>query len=135
MRRLCWGLGVVLCLAACDSVHLQPAAVVPASAPPATKVALTPAAAIDWPLIRDAVLVTCQNCHRKLKTFAGVTAKLPAVLGKVSSGEMPPAEDGYAPLDNCQLVVLKRWIDLGAPEESTATVGELPECATLNATK
>jgi hypothetical protein len=66
-----------------------------------------------------------------MKAFDGVVAQLDLIWTAVNasgSERMPPAEDGYEPLDSCQLAALKAWMDLGAPESSSLLLDSLPPC-------
>ncbi len=117
-------------LGACNSSHLAKQAGIDDNTK-AEKAVLAPKSEINWPLMRDAILNECKDCHIKMKTYAGVAPQLVKIVSKVETGAMPPAEEGYAPLSACQVAVLKTWVALGAPPKSAVTVDSLPECAGL----
>ncbi len=51
------------------------------------------------------------------------------VLSEIESKSMPPSEEGFAPLTNCEVALLKKWFDLGAPENSDVAFTSVEECA------
>lgn len=94
---------------------------------------ITPEKTIGWELMNASVLKVCLDCHagRKaptLATLAQVTAHMTKVWSTVSTGSMPPARAGYAPLSKCQSALLKKWMDLGMPQDSTVLVGSIADC-------
>lgn len=103
--------------------------------------ALTPAegglatgALVDYSLVQNTVLVTCQSCHAgqtqpALNSLQAVRASANLALSEVEGGDMPPPRAGYQPLSACQQAILRKWIELGTPETSDVTVGSLSECA------
>ena len=76
---------------------------------------------------------TCMNCHSgknppDLSTLGGLKSNIAKVQEDIQISKMPPASGGYLPLTQCQKDVLQKWVDLGMPQTSSHTVGELPSC-------
>lgn len=99
---------------------------------------IDPGVPIDWRLIQSKVLSSCMGCHSGrtspyLGDYTSVSAHLTTIWSEVSTGSMPPPSSGLGPLSACPTAVLRRWIDLGAPQTSSVTVGELAECANQTA--
>lgn len=88
---------------------------------------------IGWELMRSTVLKTCLDCHSGrqtpiLSSYTSMVAALGKVWGEVQTRSMPPQSSGLLPLSVCKTAVLKKWIDLAAPETSKITVASVPEC-------
>ncbi|MBX3032953.1 MAG: hypothetical protein KF865_03445 [Bdellovibrionaceae bacterium] len=88
---------------------------------------------IGWALMKTDVLQSCLQCHSggqqpTLSSLPQVQAELGRVWSEVSSKSMPPPRSGLKSLSDCRTAVLKKWIDLGAPENSTVMVASVPEC-------
>ncbi len=92
---------------------------------------------ITFQLIQSYSLTSCQNCHAgkqapQLTSLSDLKTHSDLVWSEVSTNAMPPTASGYEPLSSCKKALLKKWIDLGMPSESTATVGEITECKNEN---
>lgn len=88
---------------------------------------------ISFSLIQKSILYTCKDCHAGvnqpyLNNLEDYKAHRDQILLQVNENKMPQVKKGYAPLSDCQKGVLKKWIDLGLPEESTETFSSVPEC-------
>lgn len=88
---------------------------------------------IGWNLMKTDVLQSCLQCHSSgpqpmLSSLVQVQAELGRIWSEVSSKSMPPPRFGFRTFSNCRTAVLKKWIDMGAPENSTVMVASIPEC-------
>jgi hypothetical protein len=93
-------------------------------------------AVISWSLVKNSIMVNCTTCHGgvtspDLTGASGVRQNLIKVMDAVSSRgpkPMPPTDKGYKPLSACRIAVLQKWVDLGAPDDSTIKISDLAEC-------
>lgn len=97
---------------------------------------LTKSSLLSWELVKNNVLNTCSNCHLSYKepelgSLAAVRLKLAKVLEEVNGNDMPPAKDGYSPLDDCRKSILAQWVSENAPENSSFKIGDLEACRNL----
>lgn len=91
---------------------------------------------IGYELIHSAVINNCLGCHSgsrppDLSSLALVRTHGEAMWGEISSNAMPPPSSGLPPLSTCRKAVFRKWLDLGAPETSVVTVGDIAECPRL----
>jgi len=90
---------------------------------------------ITWNLMQTSVLNTCLQCHSgskppQLSSYSDMVRHIDKVWTEASSGAMPPPSSGLSRLSVCRTAILRKWIDLGAPENSNVMVSSLPECPT-----
>lgn len=90
----------------------------PTPTPAPSKVFITSA------LILNPVLASCARCHSSMATVSGIKKRISSIWSDVNSGSMPPA----GPLSACNKAILKKWIDLGQPDQSQVAVTDLPAC-------
>lgn len=90
---------------------------------------------ITFKQISSDAVASCIKCHKvektdkpKLTLREDFIKNMNKVLEEVTGNEMPPADDGYSPLTDCQKAQLQQWYDLGSPEESNIPVSSLPAC-------
>lgn len=88
---------------------------------------------IDFALVKKYSLTTCLNCHSGKKSpdlsqLAVIQQKKDLIWHEVDSRSMPPASSGYQELSGCPKELLRKWIDLGAPESSDVLVSEVSDC-------
>ncbi len=98
---------------------------------------ISESATIDAPLIQGTVLKQCMSCHAgrtapELGSLTGTREHIAKILSEVLSDAMPPAKNGYAPLSDCGKAILQRWVDIGAPLNSSEKVGSLVVCKGQN---
>ncbi len=90
-----------------------------------------PETCITYKLITADTAAICLNCHKAgarppdLSTREKYLDNAADVLSEVMANTMPRRAP---PLTDCQKATLKKWLDMGAPEESQTTVSSLPEC-------
>lgn len=92
---------------------------------------------ITFAHLQKTSLVSCKDCHSKtsnpnkkplLITIDHYKARLDAVISEISTGSMPPVDDGYLPLTDCEKAMLEKWIELGTPETTNVKVYDLAVC-------
>jgi hypothetical protein len=88
---------------------------------------------ISWRLMQTSVLKSCLQCHSGSKqpllfSYSDMVQNISGVWAEVSSGTMPPPSSGISRLSTCRTAILRKWIDLGTPENSSVMVSSLPEC-------
>jgi hypothetical protein len=88
---------------------------------------------VDWNLMNTYVFRQCKDCHQGQQTpllFGEdqMRQNIGAVWNEISAGSMPPRRGSYSALSNCEMAALKKWMDLGMPDESATQVSDLPEC-------
>jgi len=92
---------------------------------------------VSFNLIKRYSMSTCLKCHASgkqdpdLSTIANIQQHQTTVLDEVNTDSMPPQDDGFTALNICQKALLKKWIDLGTPDSSSVSAGEIPECQTV----
>ena len=92
---------------------------------------------ITFNLVKSISLKTCFDCHGgdkqspDLSQAAVVQGRKDDIWHEVDSGSMPPAKKGYAALKGCEKELLRKWVDLGAPENSDVAVSEVQDCKDL----
>lgn len=97
---------------------------------------LSKSTSLSWALINGNILSSCLNCHRNhtkpdLNQWESVRQNLSKILRDVRSNDMPPAKDGYVPLDDCRKAILEAWADQNAPETSNFKISSLKACEQL----
>lgn len=82
---------------------------------------------IDYALVDRVVFqANCVECHRKMKTYEGVIARLSEIENAVFvQGTMPKSPQS---LDACESALLKYWIQRGVPKETNDPISNVPEC-------
>lgn len=90
---------------------------------------------ISFELVSNFSLSTCTKCHAgvnkpTLDSIETFRANISTVMSQVDGGQMPPANKGFSPLNDCQKALLRKWVDTGMAEKSVATVADVPECKT-----
>lgn len=89
---------------------------------------------ITFDLIKTETTAVCLRCHDAgkrspdLSTKEKIVSSSASVMSSILANRMPR---GTKPLTDCQKATLKKWFELGAPEESTVAVSSLPECTSL----
>lgn len=83
--------------------------------------------------LQKSAVSTCIKCHSQrqepfLNTVADWRENQDNVLSEIESKSMPPTDEGFAPLTDCEIALLKRWFDLGAPENSDVAFTSVEEC-------
>lgn len=91
---------------------------------------------VSWKTVESEVLGQCASCHLgqnqpDLYDLGDIQRNVGKIWDQVSKNAMPPSLKGYSPLSQCQQAVLKKWIDLQTPMESTVKVMSLKECQSL----
>ena len=86
---------------------------------------------ISYNLVANYSLQSCARCHSgsqspTLNSITLLKTHIDDVLAEVEGGDMPPA--GNAPVTACQQAILKKWVELNMPEESTSKVFDLAAC-------
>jgi len=94
---------------------------------------LSKSTSLSWALINGNILSSCLNCHRNhtkpdLNQWESVRQNLPKILRDIRSNDMPPAKDGYIPLDDCRKAILEAWAEQNAPETSNFKISSLKAC-------
>jgi hypothetical protein len=89
---------------------------------------------INWVLMKSTVLSTCLNCHSArqspdLSTLVAFVAVSATVWSEVDTKSMPPAGSGQDFLNDCKKAVLRKWLDLGTPENSEVLISTVAECS------
>lgn len=84
--------------------------------------------------LKKSALVTCLKCHSRqqapdLNTLTDWRENQEAVLSEIESGYMPPRDEGFSQLSSCEVALIKKWFDLGAPENSDVPFVSIDECA------
>lgn len=92
---------------------------------------------ITFDLIQSYSLVSCKSCHAgnkspQLISRTDLQSHADLILNVIATNAMPPASKGYEPLTLCKKALLKKWIELGSPNESTVTVGQIADCKNEN---
>lgn len=80
-------------------------------------------------------LKVCLDCHAgqespDLDTPDRIKSHFSSLQTKINNNDMPPLDQGYTSLSDCEKASVNKWIELGMPDESTIFVSSLPECAT-----
>lgn len=78
-------------------------------------------------------LDTCKKCHDgsnfpQLDSVSMIRLHIAYVQDATNGNRMPPSSMGFQPLSECQKSVLKKWVDLGMPDESSVKLKEVSEC-------
>jgi len=93
----------------------------------------TTAATIGLKTLQQTAIKTCADCHStrspKLITLDNWRKNERVVLSEINGKAMPPTHSGYKVLNACEIALIKRWFDLGAPEESDVRVDSISACA------
>lgn len=76
------------------------------------------------------------NCHvnhskPNLNDLNSIHRNLTKVLDNIRSNDMPPAKNGYSPLDNCKKEIFETWVNQKTPEKMSIKVGSLSACQQL----
>lgn len=87
-------------------------------------------ASVDFTTVKNLVFGDCLKCHNgtrdpDLRSLAIIRNQSSQILSSVESNKMPPSGSGYSSLGDCQKLILKAWLEQGAPEVGTVTVGSL----------
>ena len=90
---------------------------------------------ITFELVSNYSLKTCKNCHSgvtkpALDSIEAFRSNISTVMSEIDGGDMPPPSKGFSALDSCQKALMRKWVDTGMAETSTATVADVPECKT-----
>lgn len=101
-----------------DLVSCASSATNPTPTPTPSKILITSA------LIQNPVLVSCARCHSSMSTISGIKKRISSIWSEVNSGSMPPA----GPLSKCNKAILKKWIDLGMPDQTQVATSDLASC-------
>lgn len=93
-------------------------------------------AVVGWDVMRDSVLTQCMSCHvgrtnPELGSYTSVVQNISKIESDVLQNVMPPAKNGYEPLNSCYKSILTTWIQAGTPETTTTKVIDLPDCHTV----
>jgi hypothetical protein len=88
---------------------------------------------LGYSSVKEFVLNNCLNCHvgktkPELSTLAMIQQNVQAILAEVRSNKMPPAKEGYDPLNACQKAMIEEWVKLGLPEDSNLKVVDINDC-------
>ena len=73
-------------------------------------------------------LPACMKCHidsqrPNLSTYKSLVSEIDEVQDQISSGSMPPTENGFLPLSTCQQLVLTTWVSRGMPAKGGTSLG------------
>src|SRR5579883_2274852 len=74
-------------------------------------------ALVGWALVQSSVLDQCLDCHAgrqtpNLTNNSEVIQSFPKILDEISQNTMPPPNQNYVPLSECQKAILKKWSDV-----------------------
>lgn len=89
---------------------------------------------ITYELVKSYSLKSsCLDCHSGFKApnltiLSETQSKKNEIWHEVESLSMPPVGSGHEVLTGCAKELLRKWIDLGAPETSDVKVSEVAEC-------
>lgn len=89
---------------------------------------------ITFELIQKSPLSSCVHCHDSYSKKQAIVADMSSILSEVNTDEMPKPGNGFPALTACQKEILKKWFDLGAPDESTFAVKDLSGCENITST-
>lgn len=98
--------------------------------PGMTVTATTP---VDYQSVKNYSLGVCLNCHRDrvlpdLTSYKTVLQHIDAVGEKIDAGDMPPQDEGYDALSECQVSLFKQWLDRGMPEKDGTPLTDPQNC-------
>lgn len=81
---------------------------------------------ISWPLVNQAIFTPhCISCHKNFGTYLKVKQALGSIEEEVIFNQtMPPSN--AEPLSSVKIELLKRWIEIGAPEQPLSTSTPTP---------
>lgn len=85
--------------------------------------------------LQQSAISTCIKCHSQkqdpfLNTVVDWRENQEDVLSEIESGDMPPADEGFKSLSKCEIALIKKWFDLGAPENSDVAFTSVEGCST-----
>jgi hypothetical protein len=91
---------------------------------------------LSFPTMKEYVFKSCLTCHvGKNKPEFGsadlIRQEIQKIASEVNSNAMPPPEEGYSPLTDCQKAMLEEWIKQNTPDDSEVMVADLAACKDL----
>lgn len=98
---------------------------------PMTQGAWSEKSKIEGRLVQESVLSSCGRCHgtdpsTHLTSLTWIVSNIGNILKDVESNRMPLGNPG--PLSPCQKEILRSWVALGMPEQSSLGVMSLASC-------
>lgn len=93
-------------------------------------------AKISFEDLKKSSLQTCMKCHSKsqepnMNTLQDWRENQDSVLDEIETKSMPPEDEGFTSLNACEVALVKRWFELGAPENSDELFSSVEECKNI----
>lgn len=84
---------------------------------------------LGWNSIDTRVIQSCTGCHGASYTSkAGVRRNISSISSAINNNRMPPRR----PLAACPKALLKEWVRLGMPNDTTVAITSIAGCETAN---
>ncbi len=86
--------------------------------------------------LKNSSLQSCTKCHSKsqepyMNTLQDWRDNQVSVLDEIEMKSMPPEDEGFTSLNSCEIALVKRWYELGAPENSDEPFDSVEECKNM----